>query len=118
MAHHNLTGILGEEMAIKYLLEKGYEILHRNWRHKNWEVDVIASKKNKLHIIEIKTRRTSTFGYPEDDVSKRKIKYLMSAAEEFILLNPRWKLLQFDILSISLAKNNQAEFFFIEDVSI
>lgn len=118
MAHHNITGNLGEEMAVKYLLEKGYEIIHRNWRYRNWEVDIIASKENKLHIIEVKTRRTVTFGYPEDDVSKSKIKFLMGAAEEYLLLNSEWKLIQFDILSISLQKNKEPQFFFIEDVSI
>jgi putative endonuclease len=40
MAHHNTTGKLGEQMATKYLLEKDYTILHQNWRHGNWEVDV------------------------------------------------------------------------------
>lgn len=118
MAHHNLTGSIGEEMAVKYLLDKDYTILERNWRHRNWEVDIIAFKKNTLHIIEVKTRRTSTFGYPEDDVSKKKIKYLMGAAEEYVLLNPQWKLIQFDILSITLEKNKSAQFFLVEDVSI
>ncbi len=118
MAHHNRTGNLGEEMAVKYLLDKGYTIIERNWRHRNWEVDVIAFKGNKLHFIEVKTRRTATFGFPEDDVSKNKIKFLMGAAEEFLLLNHEWKLIQFDILSITLEKNKDTQFFFIEDVSI
>ena len=118
MAHHNLTGSLGEEMAVKYLLETGYTILHRNWRHRNWETDIIASKNGTLHFIEVKTRRTTTFGHPEDDVSKKKVKYLMSAAEEFLLLHPTWKLIQFDILSITMEKNKEPEFFLIEDVSL
>lgn len=118
MAHHNVTGSLGEEMAVKYLLSKDYQIIHRNWRHRNWEVDVIASKENKLHFIEVKTRRTATFGFPEDDVSKNKIKFLMGAAEEFLLLKPEWKLIQFDILSITLEKSKEPQFFFIEDVSL
>ena len=118
MAHHNLTGNLGEEMAVKHLLDKGYTILHRNWRHKNWEIDIIASKNSTIHFIEVKTRRTTTFGYPEEDVSKKKVKYLMGAAEEFLLLNPGWKLIQFDILSITMEKNKTPEFFLIEDVSL
>lgn len=118
MAHHNLTGHLGEEMAVKYLLVNGYTILHRNWKHKNWETDIIASKNNKLHFIEVKTRRTTTFGHPEEDVSKKKVKNLMGAAEEFLLLYPNWKLIQFDILSITMEKNKQPEFFLIEDVAL
>ena len=105
-------------MAVKYLLDKGYTILHRNWRHKNWETDIIATKNSTLHFIEVKTRRTTTFGYPEEDVSRKKVKNLMGAAEEFLLLNPGWKLIQFDILSITMEKNKTPEFFLIEDVSL
>ena len=118
MAHHNNTGLLGEKMAVKYLLEKGFFILHQNWRHSHWEVDVIASLENKLHFIEVKTRRTQKFGYPENDVSKKKIENLINASEEYIFLNPQWKLIQFDVLSITILKNKPVEFFFIEDVYI
>lgn len=118
MAHHNLTGNLGEEMAVKYLLDKAYIILHRNWRHKNWETDIIAAKNSRLHFIEVKTRRSTTFGNPEEDVSRKKIKNLMGAAEEFLLLYPYWKQIQFDILSITIKKNTEPEFFLIEDVSL
>ena len=118
MAHHNLTGNLGEEMAVKYLTDKGYSILHRNWRHLHWETDIIATKNSWLHFIEVKTRRTTTFGNPEEDVSRKKIKNLMGAAEEFILLYPDWKLIRFDILSITIEKNKMPEFFLIEDVSL
>jgi putative endonuclease len=118
MAHHNNTGLLGEKMAVEYLLEKGFSILHQNWRHSHWEVDVIASQKNRLHFIEVKTRRTQKFGYPENDVSKKKIENLINASEEYLFLNPQWKLIQFDVLSITILKNKPIEFFFIEDVYI
>jgi putative endonuclease len=118
MAHHNSTGALGEKMALKYLNDKGFIILHQNWRHSHWEVDVIASFKDVLHFIEVKTRRTKKFGYPEDDVTKKKVTNLINASEEFLYLHPEWKRIQFDILSISLPRNEPAEFFFIEDVSI
>jgi len=118
MAHHNTTGMLGEKMALKYLSDKGYIILHQNWRHSHWEVDVIASLKNTLHFIEVKTRRTKKFGYPEEDVTKKKLINLINASEEFLFLNPEWKLIQFDILSITIIKNEPMEFFLIEDVHV
>ena len=118
MAHHNTTGMQGENMALQYLSEKGYVILHQNWRHSHWEVDVIASFNQTLHFIEVKTRRTKKFGYPEEDVTKRKLTNLINAAEEFLYLYPGWKRIQFDILSINLVRNEPAEFFFIEDASI
>ena len=118
MAHHNTTGALGEKMALKYLVEKGFVILHQNWRYSHWEVDVIASLKETLHFIEVKTRRTKKFGYPEEDVTKKKLANLINASEEFLYLYPEWKRIQFDILSINLLRNEPADFFFIEDVSI
>jgi len=118
MAHHNDTGMFGEKIAAKYLSEKGFTILHQNWRHSHWEVDIIASFKNILHFIEVKTRRTEKFGFPEDDVSEKKIKNLINASEEFLLLSPEWKLIQFDVLSITILKGKPVEFFFIEDVYI
>ena len=118
MAHHNTTGKLGEQMALEYLIRKRFVILHQNWRHSHWEVDVIASNKNVLHFIEVKTRRTKKFGYPEEDVTKKKVTNLINASEEFLYLYPEWKRIQFDILSINLLRNEPAEFFFIEDVHV
>jgi len=118
MANHNITGRLGEKMAGEYLSKRGFNIIHRNWRHSHWEVDVIASNKDILHFIEVKTRRTRKFGFPEDDVTKKKLQNLINASEEYLLLFSEWKKIQFDILSISILKNQSPEYFFIEDVYI
>ena len=118
MAHHNHTGFIGEQMAAKYLTENGFTILHQNWRHSHWEVDIIASLNNTLHFIEVKTRRTQKFGYPEDDVSNKKMENLINASEEYLVLYPQWKWIRFDILSITLIKNMPVEYFFIEDVYV
>lgn len=118
MAHHNTTGWDGEKLAVNYFIEKGFSILQQNWRHSHWEVDIIASFNNVLHFIEVKTRRTKKFGYPEDDVSKKKVINLINASEEYLYLHPEWKRIQFDILSINLLRNEPVEYFFIEDVHV
>ncbi len=118
MAHHNNTGFLGEKLAAEFLSKKGFSILHQNWRHSHWEVDVIASQYNTLHFVEVKTRRTQKFGYPEEDVSRKKIENLICASEEYLIQNPEWKRIQFDVLSITIPKNKPVEFFLIEDVYI
>ncbi len=116
MAQHNRTGNSGEALAISYFTEKGYAILHQNWRHSHWEVDIIAEKDGILHFIEVKTRLTKKFGYPEDNVSIKKIQYLINAAEEYLYQHPEWQRIQFDILSISILKGEPVEYFLIEDV--
>ena len=110
------TGKKGEQLGNAYLVKEGYDILEINWRHSHWEVDVIATKNNTLHFIEIKTRRGKKYGMPEEKVDTKKIQYLINAAEEYLYLNPQWKRIQFDILSINLGENETAEYFFIEDV--
>jgi putative endonuclease len=118
MATHNDTGDLGEKMAVEYLTARGYVILHQNWRHKHWEVDIIATQNNILHFIEIKTRRTKKFGLPEEKVSKKKLENLINAAEIYLYENPQWKQIRFDILSILILKDKPVEFFMIEDVFV
>lgn len=116
MAEHNQFGTAGEDMAVKWLVENGYTILHRNWRYKQYEIDIIALKNNFLHIIEVKTRNHSPFGFPEDSVGKRKFKNLQRATDEFLYLNPGHKWIQYNILSITLFSNKEPEFFLLEDV--
>jgi putative endonuclease len=116
MATHNQLGKEGEEMAADYLVKKGYALLHRNWRYGQNEIDIIARKDAVLHFVEVKLRTTNKFGYPEESVTKQKIRFLMRAADQFLFLNPQYKNICFDILSITAPTDATPEFFFIEDV--
>lgn len=116
MAHHNKLGEKGEQMAEAFLLKQGYRVLHRNWRHSHYEIDIIALKQNILHIVEVKIRSSKKYGLPEDAVTKKKFQNLLQAADEFLFLHPQYKHVQYDILAISVYKNTEPEFFLIEDV--
>jgi putative endonuclease len=116
MALHHETGRRGEKLAEAYLVSEGFAILHRNWRHSRYEIDLIATKENILHFIEVKTRRNVNFGMPEENVDARKLEHVMAAADEFLYQNPQWNTVQYDVLSITLDKDDHAEFFLIEDV--
>ena len=118
MAIHNQTGIIGEKLAVEYFIKKDFTILHKNWRHSHWEVDIIASQNDVLHFIEVKTRRSKKFGFPEEDVTRKKIENLINASEEYLFLYPQWTKIQFDILSINMSTNLPTEYFFIEDVYV
>ena len=115
MARHNQIGKDGELLAAAYLQQKGYTIIQQNWRHKNWEIDIIAHKGKRLHIIEVKTRTSLKFGHPEDNMDNKKMQSLINAAEEYMYQNPIWVQLQFDILAITMS-GKDAEYFLIEDV--
>ena len=118
MANHNHTGKIGEALGADYFRGLGYRILELNWRYTHWEVDLIAEKNEVLHFMEIKTRRTKKFGLPEEKVGRKKIQNLINAAEQYLYLNPEWKRIQFNILSILILKNEPVEYFLIEDVYI
>lgn len=115
MAVHNQFGKKGEEMAQCYFQRSGYTILHRNWRYLHYEIDLIAQKGKLLHFIEVKIRSSGKHGLPEESVTRKKLKFLLKAADEFLYQNPQYKLIQFDILAITM-NNDEAEYFLIEDV--
>ena len=110
------TGNKGEDLAADYLLKNGYTILHRNWRFRHWEVDIIASKGKFLHFFEVKTRTSDRYGKPEESISKEKMMNLKNAAEEYQYIYPEWQYLQFNVIAIMLIYNREPEFFLIEDV--
>ncbi len=118
MADHNNTGTEGENLAADYLVKNGFTILHRNWRWGHLEVDAIACRNGKLHFIEVKTRRSNYYGYPEESVTRKKMKFLMKSADQYLHLNKQWKRIEFDILSIMMKDNAEPEYFFIEDVHL
>ncbi len=118
MAKHLATGRLGEDLAARWLQERGYRILHRNWKYSYYELDLVAEKNGMLHFIEVKTRRTDTFGYPEEGVTIRKMERLLLAGEAYQEQYPHWKRLQYHILSIRLYANREPDYFLLEDVSL
>lgn len=116
MAVHNQLGQRGELLAAAYLQQNGFIILHRNWRHAHYEIDLIGLKNEVLHFIEVKMRTNNTFGNPEESVTRKKFQCLLKAADEFLYQHQQYKHVQYDIMAISLSKNNVPEYFFIEDV--
>ena len=116
MALHNEFGKEAEEMAVNWLVENGYEILHRNWRWSRFEIDIIAKKNNLLRIVEVKALKSNIIAFPEQTVTKKKFKHLLKAADEYLFQNQQYRHVQFDVLSITINPEKGAEYFLIEDV--
>jgi len=100
MAKHNDFGKLGEELAVNYLIGKGYEILERNWRNIHKEIDIIAKDGKDLVVVEVKTRQTDEYGNPDVAVTKKKQRMLIAAANAYITRNNLDIETRFDIISI------------------
>jgi putative endonuclease len=107
MAYHNELGKLGEDLAVELLLRKGYEILERNFTFGKAEIDIIALKHGMLIIVEVKTRNSAVFGDPQSFVSKRKIRLLVQAANEYITKNKLDMEVRFDIIAVLKNKKEQ-----------
>jgi putative endonuclease len=114
--NHIETGIAGEELAVAYLLERDYLILERNWRCKHLEIDIIATLQNKLVFVEVKTRNSLAFGYPEESISKIKMKRLKLAAALYHYHHPKFKQIQFNVISILMENHKSASIEMFEDV--
>jgi putative endonuclease len=72
----NPTARLGEEKAVKYLQNKGYKILDRNFRDGYGELDIVTLKDDVLVIVEVKTRSSDKFGLPIESITNKKLNVL------------------------------------------
>jgi len=100
MAEHNVLGKDGEAAAVAYLEEKGYRILHTNWRLGSYELDIIAQTAEELVIIEVKTRSAGSITNPEDAVTNQKIKNIIAATDLYIKYFDIDLPARFDIISV------------------
>lgn len=103
MAQHNDTGKMGEDLAARYLQEKGYQVLERNYRHQQSEIDLIAKKDKMLLFVEVKTRSNLSFGNPEEFVSYTKVKLIKRAAEHYIYAKDWHFDVRFDVVAVSVS---------------
>ena len=111
-------GKRAEEMAVQFLIDKKFTILHRNWRYAHYEIDIIARLEQVIHFVEVKARSSVNFAFPEDNVNKKKMGDIMKAADEFLFRHKEYRHVQFDIISINLPPGGDAQYFYIRDVYI
>ena len=93
-------GRRGEIVAVKWLLDNGYELQHSNWRKGQYELDIVAIKGDEVHFVEVKTRKKGSLTTPKEAITKVKFNALKRAAEAYIFeydidLEP-----QFDLITI------------------
>lgn len=82
-----IIGMQYEEQAVQYLKQSGYEILRRNYRCKNGEIDIIAKEAGCLCFIEVKFRKTAQFGGALAAVNENKQRRISRAALWYLMEN-------------------------------
>lgn len=100
MAKHNELGCLGEEVAARYLIQKGYNILARDWRIGHRDLDIVAFKDGVVIFVEVKTRASLRYGPPEEAIDNRKIRSLFAAATAYIRYYRVNNPCQFDVITV------------------
>lgn len=103
MSRRKQTGRQGEEIAAKYLTDKGYKILQRNWYCSTGELDIVAENDDTLIFVEVRTRRGDRFGTAEESITPVKQARLVELAQTYLQevapLHQSWRI---DVVAVQL----------------
>jgi putative endonuclease len=114
---HNF-GYHCEFMARTYLEQQGYMILETTWRSGHKELDIIAKDGEMLVIVEVKARKNEDFTLAENAVDEKKIKNLIRAAHNYILLKELNCDTRFDIITLILDNSGEYKLTHIKDAFV
>lgn len=104
--NHIEIGDKGEQSAARYLSQLGYTIVAAKYRAKPGEIDIIAKDKDCLVFVEVKTRRSTAYGFPAEAVTARKQQKIINTALCFLKQRGLMETAcRFDILEVYFEKN-------------
>jgi len=83
-------GDLGEDAAARYLEQRGFRVLDRNWRFRQWELDLVCMDGDTVVFVEVKTRSVTTMGTPADALDRKKQARLVKAASQYLTKKELW----------------------------
>ncbi len=83
MAKHNTLGKWGENIARDFLITQGYVIVTTNWRLGHYEIDIIATKGNRMIFVEVKTRTSQDYD-PLEAIDNRKKNHIIRSANIYL----------------------------------
>jgi putative endonuclease len=100
-AYRQRIGTQGEELAARWYRAAGYEVVARNWRCRDGELDLIVRDHDTAVFCEVKTRSSDRFGLPAEAVGPAKQRRIRSLAVQFLSQNPqRARNLRFDVAAV------------------
>ena len=105
------SGKIGEDVAVKYLRRRGYEIIERNYRGPRYEVDIIAREGGVLTFIEVKTRAPGRSLSGAESVNREKQRRIAQAAQHYLLTHPeeRSSVCRFDVVLLEAVAGKTPE---------
>ncbi len=102
MSDKRITGQEGEDLAAKALRKEGYRIIDTNYRSVFGEIDIIAEEDDCLVFVEVKRRKSRSFGISFDAIDDRKKRHIIRSAQLYLKVN-RYKAdrrIRFDVVGI------------------
>jgi putative endonuclease len=103
-ADRKRLGASGEELASIWLQQHGYHVVDRNWRCPRGELDIVCELGDELIFVEVKTRRSTLLGAPEEAVTPTKRRRLIRAAEYFLLRSGQeQRSYRIDVIAVEMA---------------
>ena len=101
VSHNQSFGAWGEDLVAEWYRKRGYEIVERNWRCRQGEIDIVASRDSVIVICEVKTRATADFGSPALAVDVNKQQRLRRLAAHWLSENPTTRAsVRFDVAAV------------------
>ena len=101
--HPSVAGEWAESFVVRDLIDRGMEILSRNYRTRFGEVDIVARDGTTLTIIEVRARRSTSFGSPAETISRAKARRITAACHEYLqrhkLTDADWRI---DVAEVQL----------------
>ena len=102
MSKQKSIGVIGEQIAKKYLISKGYLIIEQNYHVQAGEIDLICKKTGRLVFVEVKTRTSALFGYGEESFNWRKRQKLHRSILSYLSQHPIRGSWQIDLIVVEL----------------
>ena len=109
MRAKDAVGRYGEDVAARHLIDAGLEIVARNWRCAEGEIDIVARECGALVICEVKTRSTDRYGVPAEAITRRKADRLRRLAALWLQEHPAGGAdVRFDVVSVTRSRRGAA----------
>lgn len=111
-------GLLGEEAATEWLREHGYQICDRNWRSGRYELDIVATRFDAIHFVEVKCRAEDSFVSPEQTLTPTKQRALQRAVAAYLSLHDTDLNPQIDLMAVTISADGAISLEYIPEAVV
>jgi len=107
--HNKNVGKIGEDIACKYLIEKGYAILERNYVEKGGEIDIIARNGREIIFVEVKARCSKKNGDGIESITWQKIRHIKNVSKIYIFKKRLFNYsIRYDAIDINFSRTSHS----------